>query len=139
MDLSHNSIATICPEIGLLTALQRLSLSFNQLSASSLPHTLSFLTSLREIKLDSNLLDCVPLALLQTSLTCLSRISLQVLLSHACQCISVVMPIVPSQSNCICNVDAELCLLTALVSLSLEGNPLQFRCRRATCMQMLQQ
>lgn len=106
MDLSHNNISSLCPEIGRVTTLQRLSLSFNKLAASSLPHTLSFLVNLREIKLDSNALDCVPLALQQTSLTSLSRISLQ--------------------SNCIRALDAELCHLKELASLSLEGNPLEF-------------
>ncbi len=33
----------------------------------------------------------------------------------------------PPQSNLIRSVDPELCHLTALVALSLEGNPVQFR------------
>ena len=36
-------------------------------------------------------------------------------------------PLLFLQSNCIRSVDPELCHLTALVSLSLEGNPLEFR------------
>ncbi len=42
-------------------------------------------------------------------------------------------PLLFPQSNCIRTVDPELCHLTALVSLSLEGNPLEFRC--ACCVQ----
>lgn len=76
MDLSHNIISSVCLEIGMLTALQRLSLSHNKLS--ELPPSFSFLVNLKEIKLDSNAFTAFPLALQQTSLTSLSRISLQV-------------------------------------------------------------
>ena len=77
LDLSHNVITSVCPEMGCLASLQRLSLSFNKLS--DLPSTFSFLVNLREIKLDSNAFEAVPLALQQTSLANLSRISLQVI------------------------------------------------------------
>jgi hypothetical protein len=131
LDLSHNIISTVCPEVGLLSALQRLSLSFNKLSF--LPSTFSFLINLREIKLDSNAFDAVPLALQQTSLTSLSRISLQVpppkwRVVHTVFQFLLMRCFALLQSNLVRSLDPELCHLAALESLSIEGNPVQFRC-----------
>ncbi len=60
LNLFRNKLTSIAPEIGQLTRLKKLYLSYNQLHNNSLPDTMSKLTSLEELFLSGNQFSVVP-------------------------------------------------------------------------------
>lgn len=67
LSLKYNCLYDIPPDIGHLQKLEYLALTNNRLHVQSIPHTLTFCTSLRTLLLDNNLLDALPGFLLQMS------------------------------------------------------------------------
>lgn len=65
LSLKFNCLYDIPPDIGHLQKLKYLALTNNRLHVQSVPHTLTFCTSLRTLLLDNNLLDALPGFLLQ--------------------------------------------------------------------------
>ncbi|KAL4238456.1 hypothetical protein ACF0H5_003164 [Mactra antiquata] len=65
LSLKYNCLYEIPPDIGRLQKLKHLALTNNRLHVQSIPHSLTFCSSLRTLLLDNNLLDALPGFLLQ--------------------------------------------------------------------------
>ncbi|CAG2058549.1 unnamed protein product [Timema podura] len=60
LSLKYNNLEWIPPDVGRMSALERLSLTNNRLQNQSIPFTLTFCRRLTELYLDNNLLDALP-------------------------------------------------------------------------------